>query len=62
MAHGRSMDGAMNTDARLAIAEEIVRRVDTVTLLKCEEVTEIRHRALAGEFDGIFDEEELCRK
>ena len=37
---------------REAIAEDIIRRVDTVTLLKCEEVDGIRRRAAAGEFDG----------
>lgn len=41
---------------RLAIAKEIVRRVDTVTLCTVEEVTDIRQRALTGEFDDIFNE------
>jgi len=41
-------------EGRLTIAEEIVRRCDTVTLLRCEEVEDIRRRALAGEFDDIF--------
>jgi hypothetical protein len=40
---------------RVAIAEEIVRRVDTVALLKCDEVLAIHARAVAGEFDDIFD-------
>lgn len=38
---------------RLQFADEIIRRIDTVTLLTCEEVTEIRRRALSGEFDGM---------
>ena len=38
---------------RELIAEEIIRRVDTVTLLKVEEVQDIRQRALDGEYDGI---------
>lgn len=38
--------------SRAWIAEDIIRRVDTVTLLKCEEVDDIRRRAAAGEFDG----------
>ena len=45
------------TAVRRTIAEEIVRRVDTVTLLTCEEVTDIYRRADAGEFDGFFDSE-----
>ncbi len=44
---------------RLAIADEIIRRVDTVTIVRCEEVDDIRRRALAGEFDGIFDSERV---
>jgi len=46
----------MSKTERIAIAEEIVRRADTVTLLTCEEVFDIRARALAGEFDDIFQE------
>ena len=46
---------------RLAIADEIVRRVDTVALLKVEEVREIRAKALTGAWDDIFDEEEAPR-
>jgi hypothetical protein len=42
----------MSTVERLRLAEEIVRRVDTVALLRCEEVADIRARALAGEFDS----------
>lgn len=41
---------------RLAIADEIVRRVDTVTLCRVEEVEDIRRRALAGEFDKFFED------
>ncbi len=41
---------------RLCIAEEIIRRVDTVTLMTCEEVEDIRKRALAGEFDDMGEE------
>lgn len=48
---------AMTESARLKIAEEIVRRIDTVTLCTCDEVTDIRQRALVGEFDDIFDGE-----
>ena len=49
----------MKTEAeRLAIADEIVRRADTVTLLTCEEVEDIRRRAHNGEFDDIFKEDE----
>ena len=42
---------------RLLIAAEIVRRIDTVTLATCEEVDNIRRRALAGELDDIFNQE-----
>lgn len=48
----------MTESARLRIAEEIVRRIDTVTLCNCDEVTDIRQRAVAGEFDDIFDGEQ----
>lgn len=41
---------------RLAIADEIIRRIDTVTLTTVEEVSSIRARAVAGEFDGMFDD------
>jgi hypothetical protein len=41
---------------RLILGEEIVRRADTVTLLKVEEVEDIRARALAGEFDSIAED------
>ena len=41
----------MSTVERLRLADEIVRRCDTVALLRCEEVSDIRTRALAGEFD-----------
>jgi hypothetical protein len=49
---------------RQSIAEEIVRRVDTVTLCTCAEVTDIYRRAQAGEFDEIFDSEKgrLCQQ
>lgn len=43
---------------RMQIADEIVRRADTVTLLTCDEVARIRERALAGEFDDVFAGEE----
>ena len=45
-------------EERLEIAEELVRRIDTVTLLKCEEVRELRAKALTGVWDDIFDGEE----
>lgn len=59
---GKSLVGPLGTDQKMGIiyvstaerirlAEEIVRRCDTVALLKCEEVSDIRARALAGEFD-----------
>lgn len=48
----------MTTLGRMLIAEEIVRRADTVTLLKPEEVSAIYVRALDGEFDDIFKDEE----
>lgn len=44
----------MSRQQRLEIANEIIRRVDTVTLCTCEEVTDITERALNGEFDDIF--------
>lgn len=37
------------------IAEEIIRRMDTVILTTCEEVTNIHQMAQDGEFDYIFD-------
>jgi hypothetical protein len=42
---------------RAAIAWEIIRRVDTVTLLRCYEVEDIHRRAQNGDFDdfGLFD-------
>jgi hypothetical protein len=39
-------------ERRLRYAEELIARADTVTLLTCEEVTAVRERAMAGEFDG----------
>lgn len=39
------------TIKRLEIAQDIVRRADTVTLLRAEEVREIYRKALAGEYD-----------
>lgn len=45
----------MKTKAeRAAIADEIIRRVDTVTLCTPAEVEDIHRRAQAGEFDDIF--------
>lgn len=48
---------AQNTYAarneRLLIADEIIRRVDTVTLCTLREVEDIRNRALSGEFDDF---------
>lgn len=41
-------------EARQRIANEIVRRADTVTLLRVEEVRDIHSRAQTGEFDDIF--------
>lgn len=41
----------MSTVERLRLADEIVRRCDTVAILRCEEVLDIRIRALAGDFD-----------
>jgi hypothetical protein len=41
---------------RIAYADEIVRRADTVTLLRCDEVVDLRRRALTGEFDERLDE------
>ncbi len=35
------------------IAEEIIRRADTVSLLRVEEVADIHKRAQAGEFDNF---------
>jgi hypothetical protein len=37
---------------RLDFAYHIIRCVDTVTLLDCDEVIEIINRALNGEFDS----------
>lgn len=44
-------------EARRAIADEMIRRADTVTLLTAAEVTDIWSRAEKGEFDTIFDGE-----
>ena len=38
---------------RQRIADEIVRRCDTVVLLTCEEVRDIWSRAQQGDFDDI---------
>lgn len=46
----------MSTAERVRLADEIVRRCDTVALLRCEEVSDIRARALAGEFDDQAEE------
>lgn len=43
-----------DTRTRLDIAEEIIRRCDTISLLTVDEVRDIRRRALAGELDDIF--------
>ncbi len=45
----------MTFEARRAIANEIIRRVDTVTLCTCDEVTNIQARAQAGEFDDFWE-------
>ncbi len=45
----------MTPNQREKIADEIIRRVDTVTLATCAEVRDIHARAQAGEFDDIFD-------
>jgi hypothetical protein len=42
---------------RIEKANEIIRRIDTVTLLRCEEVDDLINRALAGEFDDMELEE-----
>lgn len=39
---------------RIAIAEEVIRCIDTVTLTTCIEVEDIYRRAFSGEFDHIF--------
>jgi hypothetical protein len=41
------------TRRREWISQEIVRCCDTVALLTCDEVTDIRRRADAGEFDEM---------
>lgn len=38
---------------RLAKAEEIIRRIDSVTLCTCDEVADIYRRAAAGDFDDM---------
>lgn len=50
-----NLKGIILTDEseRLKLAEEIIRRVDTVALLRCEEVADIRARAVDGEFDAM---------
>ena len=48
-------------EERRAIAEELVWRIDTVALLKPEEVRDLYARAFAGEYDDIFDEEAAPR-
>lgn len=42
-------------EERLRIAEKIIRDIDTVTLVTCQEAENIRARALAGEFDTIYE-------
>jgi hypothetical protein len=44
-------------EERREIAEELVWRIDTVALLKPEEVRDLYAKALAGEYDTIFDGE-----
>ena len=46
-------------EERINIANEIINRMDTVTLTTWNEVMEIRDRAQTGEFDSIFDNEEI---
>jgi flavin-binding protein dodecin len=41
----------MTDKERERIAEDVVRRADTVTLLTCDEVVEIYKRVRFGEFD-----------
>jgi len=47
----------MQQKKRQKIAEEIIRRIDTVAFCTCKEVADIMERAAQGEFDGIFDNE-----
>ena len=42
---------------RIEIADEIIDRADTVSILSRDEVQDIYTRALSGEFDDIFDGE-----
>jgi hypothetical protein len=39
------------------IADEIIRRCDTVTLLTVKEVRDIRNKARQGDYDDIFEKE-----
>ena len=55
--HREIPEHSMSDLERLAIADEIIRRIDTVTLATPDEVRDIRKRALTGEFDTIFDDE-----
>lgn len=48
---------ALSRRERLSIADEIIRRIDTVTLATPQEIDDIRRRALTGEFDDIFADE-----
>lgn len=43
----------LSRESRLWVADEIVRRIDTVTLCRVDEVRDIRARALNGEFDDM---------
>ena len=43
----------LSRESRLWVAEEIVRRIDTVTLCRVDEVRDIQARALKGEFDDM---------
>lgn len=47
----------MTPEQRQRIADVIIDRAETVTLLSNEEVQGIRERAAAGEFDDIFEDE-----
>ena len=49
----------MITEKRRLIAEEIIRRADTVTLLSSYEVADIYQCAAAGQYDDVFTDAEL---
>ena len=46
----------MTPEQRQRIADVIIDRAETVTLLSNEEVQDIRERAATGEFDDIFED------